>query len=162
HIGISADELIKTSNSGINTPYALTLSDQPALRVDSTTLLNTGSLGSLANPVTGATIYDAELAGNYQNVFFQGEYLHYEIDRRGLAMASFDGGYGEVSWTITGESHKYVPASGTYARISPAHPFSLKDGTWGAWEVAARVDHVDLVDHFIPGIAIAAQPAAVN
>jgi phosphate-selective porin OprO/OprP len=162
HVGVSADELIKTSNSGVNTPYALTLSDQPALRIDPTTLLNTGSLGSLANPVTGATVYDAEIAGNYRNFYFQGEYLHYEVDRRGLATASFDGGYGELSWTITGESHKYVPASGTYSRITPAHPFSLKDGTWGAWEIAARVDYVNLNDNFIAGRALSGQPAAID
>ena len=30
--------------------------------------------------------------------------------------------------------------------MQPATEFSLAKGTWGAWEVAARLDHLDLDD----------------
>ena len=141
HLGVSADELIKAPlNNGaapattstvdnsdhrqelvtstVPSPYSISLSDQPELRVDTTTFANTGTLGTLANPVTGGQVYDVEAAGNYRNFFFQGEYFHYQIDRRGLDTATFNGGYAEVAWTLTGETHKYnavnappIPAS---------------------------------------------------
>jgi phosphate-selective porin OprO/OprP len=163
HVGVAVDELFKAPNAGPGTANAISLSDQPELRVDTTTFANTGTLGTVANPVTGAQIYDLELAGNYQNFFFQGEYFHYDIDRRGLQTAEFDGGYGEAAWTITGESHKYVPSSGSYTRIVPAHAFSPKDGYWGAWEVAARLSYVDLDSNFTAGLPISAlsQPGAI-
>ena len=162
HVGVGIDELFKAPNAGPGTPNAISLSDQPELRVDTTTFANTGTLGTVANPVTGAQIYDAELAGNYQNFFFQGEFFHYDIDRRGLSTAAFDGGYAEASWTITGETHKYVPATAAYARIVPTHAFSPKDGYWGAFELGGRVSYVDMNSDFIAGRAIASQPAAID
>ena len=183
HLGVAADELLKApqnngappattqtadlttgkiTTSTVPSPYSIVLSDQPELRVDTTTFANTGTLGSLTNPVTGAQVYDFEAAGNYRNFFFQGEYFHYVVQRRDLATAEFDGGYGQVAWTLTGESHKYNPASASYLRIVPEHAFSAPDGYWGAWEIAGRVSYVDLVDHFNPTIPIASQPSAVN
>jgi phosphate-selective porin OprO/OprP len=183
HLGVGVDELIKAplnngaaasttltapagggpvTTSTVPSPYSISLSDQPELRVDTTTFANTGTLGSLTNPVTGAQIYDVELAGNYRNFYAQGEYFHYQIDRRGLDTATFDGGYGEVAWTLTGESHKYVPASASYTRIIPEHAFDLSQGYWGAWEVAARVSYIDLTSNFTSGQSLSSQPSAVN
>jgi phosphate-selective porin OprO and OprP len=185
HVGLGVDELIKaplnngaaaattsTANlttgavttSNVPSPYSISLSDQPELRVDTTTFANTGTLGTLTNPVTGAQIYDVELAGNYRNFFAQGEYFHYQIDRTGLDTATFDGGYGEVAWTLTGESHKYLPASAAYTRIAPEHAFDPSQGYWGAWEVAGRVSYIDLTSDFTSGKAISSksQPSAVN
>lgn len=158
HVGADIDELIKAPNSGSNTAYTVTLSDQPELRIDPTSFLSTGALGTTVHPVTGGYIFNAELAGNYQNFYAQGEYFHYNVDRMGWSSAEFDGGYGEVAWTFTGESRKYSKASGAYGTIVPAHNFSLKDGYWGAWEVAARVSYVDLTSNFIPGTTTALQP----
>jgi phosphate-selective porin OprO/OprP len=183
HVGLGVDELIKAPlNNGAAatpvltlgsdgktitsttplTPYSISLSDQPELRVDTTTFANTGTLGTFANPVTGAQIYDVELAGNYRNFYAQGEYFHYQIDRSGLDTATFDGGYGEVAWTITGESHKYLPGSAAYTRIIPEHAFDLSQGYWGAWEVAGRVSYIDLTSNYTPGLSSKSQPSAVN
>ena len=164
HAGVAVDELFKAPNSGPGTANAISLSDQPELRVDTTTFTNSGTLGTVANPVTGAQIYDVELAGNYRNYYLQGEYFHYEVDRRGLPTASFDGGYAQAAWAITGESHKYVPSAGSYTKIIPEHAFSPKDGYWGAWEVAGRVSYIDLSSNFTGGQPISAnsQPAAIN
>jgi phosphate-selective porin OprO/OprP len=163
HVGVGIDELFKAPNAGPSTANSISLSDQAELRIDTTTFANTGTLGTVANPVTGGQIYDLELAGNYRNIFGQGEFFHYDIERRGLKTAEFDGGYGEIAWTLTGESHKYVPSSASYTRIVPDHAFSLKDGYWGAWEVAARVSYVDLNSNFTAGLPISAlsQPSAV-
>ncbi len=162
HLGVAADELIKAPNTGAGTANAISLSDQPELRVDTTTFANTGNLGTVANPVTGGQVYNLEAAGNYRNLFFQGEYFRYSIDRRGLATADFDGGYGQVAYALTGETHKYNPSSGSYLRLVPEHAFSLKDGFLGAWEVAGRVSYVNLNDHFIAGRSLASQPAGVD
>lgn len=72
HLGVSADELIKApqnnsvapatvltvgsdgktvTSSTVPSPYSIALSDQPELRIDTTTFANTGTLGTLANPV---------------------------------------------------------------------------------------------------------------
>jgi phosphate-selective porin OprO/OprP len=161
HLGIAFSELLKAPNTGINTPNAITLSDAPELRIDSTAILNTGPLGSVANPVTGGTIYNLETAAGYKNFFWQGEYFHLALDRRGLPQANFDGGYGEASWTLTGESRKYIPETGAYSAIIPDRPFSLAEGGWGAWELGARVSYIDLNDNFTAGLPFASQPGAV-
>ena len=84
------------------------------------------------------------------------------MQRRGLDDASFDGGYGQVAWALTGESHRYNPQAGSYLRLFPNHPFSVKDGGIGAIELAARVSYIDLVDNYDPLVALSSQSAAVN
>src|SRR6185312_911447 len=167
HVGFGVDELIKAPvNAGAAGfgPNAISLSDQPELRVDTTTFASTGTLGSFTNPVTGAQIYDAELAGNWRNLYAQGEYFHYQIDRRDLDSASFDGGYAQIAYTLTGESHKYNPVNAAYNRIVPAHALEPSQGYWGAWEVAARVSYIDLTSNFTAGLPISSssQPSAIN
>jgi phosphate-selective porin OprO/OprP len=183
HVGVGVDELIKAplnngaapttiltlgsdgktvTTSNVPSPYSISLSDQPELRVDTTTFASTGTLGTLANPVTGAQIYDVELAGNYRNFFAQGEFFHYQIDRQGLDTATFNGGYAEAAWTLTGETHKYLPSTASYTRIIPEHAFDLSQGYWGAWEVAARVSYIDLTSNFTSGKSLSSQPSAVN
>ena len=162
HLGFGVDELLQAPNTGAGTPDAVSLSDPPELRVDPTTLLNTGALGTAASPVTGGHVLDLETAATFRSLFWQGELYRYEIDRRGLADADFGGAYGQVSWTISGEAHAYNPQAGSYFRISPRRPFSLTDGGLGAFEVAARVSYVDLDSNFRTGSALAVQPAAVN
>jgi phosphate-selective porin OprO/OprP len=162
HLGVGADELLRAPNTGNGTADALTLSDQPELRIDPTALLNTGAMGTLANPVNGGYVLDLETAATYRNFFWQGEYYHYQVDRQGVADANFDGGYGQVSWTLTGESHKYNPQAASYFRIVPAHPFSLGHGGWGAWELAARISYIDLNSNFRAGEKLATTPGAVD
>jgi phosphate-selective porin OprO/OprP len=161
HLGIGVDELLKAPNTGINTANSITLSDPPELRIDSTAILDTGTLGSVANPVTGGTVYNLETAAGYKNLFWQGEYFHYALDRRGLQQANFDGGYGQVGWTLTGESRNYIAETGSYSAIIPDRPFSLADGGWGAWELGARISYIDLNDNFTAGQPFASQPSAV-
>lgn len=161
HLGAGAEELLKGANTGAGTATALTLSDAPELRIDKTALLTTGALGTVANPLIGADVINAEVAAVYRNIYLQGEYFHYAIDRRGLKNAAFNGAYGEAAWTITGESHKYKPDSGAYGSISPDHPVDFKEGGIGAWELAARVSYVGLDDNFVTGQTLATAPSAV-
>jgi phosphate-selective porin OprO and OprP len=162
HLGVGVDELIEGPTTGAGTPQTVSLSDQPELRIDPTTLLNTGTLGTTAHPFDGGSVLDLETAAVWKSLFWQGEYYHYEIDRRGLRDDSFDGAYGQVAWALTGETRRYNPQAGAYYRLYPDHPFSLKDGGVGAIELAARVSYIDLVDNYSPLTALSAQPAAVN
>ncbi len=162
HLGVGVDELIQAPNSGNGTPNTLSLSDQPELRIDPTTFVNTGTIGTLTNPVNGGYVIDLETAANYRNFFWQGEYYHYDIQREGLASNGFNGWYGQVSWTLTGEAHDYNPQSGAYLRILPAHPFSLSGGGWGAWEIAARYSYVNMNSNFVIGDSLSSQPDAVE
>ncbi len=162
HLGVGVDELIDAPTSGSNTPQTLALSDQPELRIDPTALLNTGTIGTVAHPIDGGYVLDLETAATWRNLFWQGEYYHYDLGRQGLPSAGFDGAYGQVAWTLTGESRRYNPQAGAYYRIFPTHPFSLKDGGLGAVEVAARVSYVDLDSRFDPQIALAKDPAAID
>ena len=162
HLGFGVSELLQAPNAGNGTPDTLSLSDQPELRIDPTTLLNTGTIGATGHPVTGGQVYDLETAAEWKSLLWQGEVYKYDVQRRDLPDLDFGGLYGQVAWTITGEHHLYNPQAASYFRISPAHPFSLQDGNWGAWEIAARVSYVDLDDRFQGGLALAAQPAAVD
>ena len=162
HLGFGVDELLEPPNAGNGTPETVSLSDQPELRIDPTTLLTTGAIGTAAHPATGGYVLDLESAATWSGLYWQGELYKYQISRRGLENADFGGAYGQVSWTLTGEQHTYNPQSAAYFRIYPKHPFSLTDGQWGAWELAARVSYVDLDSDFRKGVALTSDPAAVD
>jgi len=162
HLGVGVSELLQAPNSGTGTAKTVTLSDQPELRVDPTTLMTTGALGTVANPVTGGMVYGFEAAGTWRGLFAQGEYFRHKINRRGLSAANFEGAYAQVSYTLTGERRGYNNAAGAYRGVVPASPFSLKSGGIGAWEVAARISYADLTDDFVAGTDLSVQPGAVN
>ncbi len=154
HIGGNVEGLIKPPTTA-NVRSVTSFSDRPELRVDPTSIINTGAIGTATNPVKDASVFGAELAGGLGSAFAQAEYFHYNVTRQGLSALNFNGGYVQGSYTITGESRKYNPSTGAYGTIVPNNPFSWKSGTWGAWEAAARFSVVDLNDLFTPGTTTA-------
>ena len=50
----------------------------------------------------------------------------------------------DVSYFLTGESRNYQPTTGEFGRIRPNNP--IFEGGWGAWQLAARFDYLDLED----------------
>jgi len=144
---------------------SITLSDRPELRVDPTQILSTGStLGTAANPLNNAVVYGVGGAAEWRNFVVSGEYYRIDVNRQGLATNTFDGGYIEGSWVITGEQRKYSPPSGGYLRPVPEHVFVPWDDQWGsgAFELAARYSTINLNDHFTPGRAAPAGSNAVG
>jgi len=161
HVGVGAAQVFQVPNTGPNTASSFTMSDRPENRIDGTALLSTGALGTVANPVTGVQVYNAETAASYGGFFYQGEYFRYNIQRQGKPAAKFDGAYAQISYTIGGR-RVYTPASGAYSGVNPVTPFSPKNGDWGAFEFAARISYADLTDHYMSSLPASAQPFMVN
>ena len=59
------------------------------------------------------------------------------------------GGYLSASYFLTGEHRNYDPAAGAFDRVEVINP--LQKGGFGAWEVAARADYIDLNDEGVKG-----------
>jgi len=136
-----------------DTAYAVRLNDTPELRVDGTTFIDTGSI-----PAHNASTLGGEAAAEKGPLFVEGEVETIHVDRSdGIASPTFGGWYIEGGWLLTGESRLYNASTAAFDGPTVAHPFSLKDHGWGAWELALRYSDADL--NFHPGIAGQAPPA---
>ncbi len=110
---------------------------------DGNRVIDTGNIGSIED----INVYGAELAGVFGPMTFQGEYFNADVSRNaGNPDASFDGYHLQAAWMLTGEQRPYKGKTGNFGRIKPKSDFDLKAGTWGAWELLARYDVVDLND----------------
>jgi phosphate-selective porin OprO/OprP len=124
---------------------ALRWRSKPESNVTGVFLVDTGALTDVDDVLAGGL----ELAGVWGPLSAQAEYMRADVNRKGLPDATFDGGYVQASWFLTGESRPYKAAEGIFDRITPAASVGL--GGWGAWEVAARLSTVDLTDAGIVG-----------
>jgi phosphate-selective porin OprO/OprP len=126
--------------------YPITFQERPELRVDATRLISTGAIDA-----DHASTLGFELAAQHGPLFVQGEYERLRIQRRavaaGVSNPRFRGWYVEGSYLLTGETRRYN--MNTFAFDAPPvdHPFSLEDGTWGAFELALRYSKADLNYH---------------
>lgn len=97
-----------------------------------------------------------EGAGMYGPFSVGGEFTQTWIGRKdGAEDVTFNGWYGEAAWSITGESRSYK--DGNFGYLKPKNKFSLKNGTWGAWELATRWSEVNLNDNMAPNGGIMSQ-----
>ena len=147
---------------GASALHGFTFADLPEISVDSNAakLANTGFLSA-----THVSQWGVETAGNYRNFYGQAGYYAFLVDRAPIAYTlytgpgtsavsavqpsnnRFSGWYVQASWIMTGESKTYSSASGAFTSPKPAKPFSLSQGGWGAWELAARYSNLNLNDH---------------
>ena len=132
---------------------------RPELRMDEEGfVVDTGRIGHIDSYHYTAL----ELAGVYGRWSFQGELQRLGIDRdRGpdgftYPDLSFNGYYVLGTYFLTGESRNYYQRLGSFWRVSPHREFDpWGSGGWGAFEIAARVSHIDLddeVDDFVGGV----------
>ena len=171
HIGVGVIATLQVPNAGPGTARSLTFSDRPELRIDPTNFINTGALGTVANPVTSTQVYTGELAGTLGAFFFQGEYFKYHVNRANYVPTAnvngdpnklnFEGAYVEASYAWGGR-RTYSANCGCYGGINPINPFSVSGGGMGAFEIAARVSYADFVDKYNSSFVAAAQPGSVN
>lgn len=109
---------------------------------DSPNIVDTGDISG----VDAVDVFGAELAGVFGPFSFQSEYFMADVDRGSGSNAEFDGYYAQAGWILTGESRPYKGKSGKFGRIKPSSPFDIDGGGWGAWEVLARFENLDLND----------------
>ncbi|OHB30257.1 MAG: hypothetical protein A2790_05460 [Phenylobacterium sp. RIFCSPHIGHO2_01_FULL_69_31] len=154
HVGANVQGVFEVADTGAGAAKVtqLRLRERPELRVDGTRLVDTGALAA-----SGLTAYGLELGAQYRNLQISAEAFRVDLDRIAAFNPSFDGWYVQGAWTITGESHGWNSASGGFRGVKPAKNFNPADGTWGAWEIAARYSVLDLNDR--AGSAGAAAPA---
>jgi phosphate-selective porin OprO/OprP len=126
----------------------VTLQDRPNVRVDGGYLVSTKAIAN----VKDATFYGLEGAGVYGPFSVQGEYSHMHLDRSaGLPDLNFDGYYVFGSLFLTGESRTFK--GGLIDRVKPIRPFDPFKGNWGAIELAARYDRLNLTEHDLSPLA---------
>jgi len=97
------------------------------------------------------TVAGAEAAYMQGPFSIQGEYMRGWLDRKQNPTTEFDGFFVQTAWTLTGESRTYKGKDGKFKRLKPNQAFSLKNGGWGALEVAARYDQIDLSSNGVDG-----------
>lgn len=153
HVGANIQGVLNPADTGagVTKVTQIRLRERPELRVDGTRLVDTGALNA-----DGVTAYGAELGAYYKNLQVSAEAFRIEVDRVGVRDPSFGGWYVQGAWTITGERHVWSSGSGGFKGIKPAKNFNPADGTWGAWEIAARYSVLDLNDN--AGVRGAATP----
>jgi len=157
-VGADSTYVIKPADltAGQKASEAIRLRERPELNVDDQgiRLIDTGSIN--ANHLW---TWGLEATGNWQNLYGQGGYFHFGVDRRDspLSNPDFNGWYLQASWVLTGESKPYRPERGAYGSPSPTDEFSFDNPGWGAWEIAGRYSLLDL--NFDPGVPGSAPPA---
>lgn len=156
HIGANGTYIVHPPDQGpsvTNGRYGLRFRERPELRVDSTRFIDTGTIDA-----DHASAMGVEFAANYKNWLLQAEDTWFAVERRASTLTNprFSGFYVEGSWVLTGESHRYNPANGSYQAPRPFIPFDGHGGH-GAWELALRYSRADLNYH--AGLAGFAPPS---
>lgn len=119
-----------------NTPYLL----------DTTTGNQTpGSIG-LPIQANNLRLFNVEAARQYGPFMLEGEYTNAYVHtvNNPYGSLSFSGWMVQSRYLLTGESHAYDVRDGQFGSVTPNH-------TWGALEVAARYDFLNLNDKFVRG-----------
>lgn len=144
HLGFSGSRSFRFQRTVAGT-QTINLQEFPELRIDENRLVSTGAISARS----GYT-YGPELAARWRNFLVEGEYVRVGLDRTngGAALRTpgleFDGGYVQAGWVLTGEQRPYLASSATFGNPSPKHPFSLREGGVGAFELVGRYSTINL------------------
>jgi len=123
--------------------YVVAFSNTQQLRIDGTKFINTGNIDARSAYTAGV-----EFAAQKGPFIIQSEYEKFGVKRTDITSdPTFSGWYVEGLWSITGEPRVYNKGTAAFDAPIPEHPFSWKDGTWGAWELGARYSDADLNYH---------------
>lgn len=159
HIGASGSYLQVNNNYLANGTFnngGFSFASATGGNVDRTNLLNTGQLtrsaaaGISAREIDHWTRFGGEAALVYGPFSAQAEYIQADLSGKGYSGESLSGYYGYMSYFLTGESRTYKSSTGAWNRLKPTKNFDMKGG-WGAWELVAGYDYLDLTDGVING-----------
>lgn len=109
------------------------------------------SVSSVITDGDSTTIVGLEAAVVSGPFSAQGEYVMANVDNRGGQDPVYQGAYGQVAYTVTGESRPYKIKKGAFGGIKPTRPLNPSKGDYGALELAARYSHLDLNDGGLNG-----------
>ncbi len=110
-------------------------------------VVNTGVL----NP-EDLILWNAEVGLVWNRVHVVGEFTSVALSDPGRGDPTFTAWYVEAGWFLTGEARPYAFKSGLWANLKPCCNF-LSNGCccWGAFQLAARYDFLDLNDGTVTG-----------
>ena len=141
---------------------------QPDTNMDRTSWLDTGNLTKGTRgaadwrEVDDISMYGLELAGAWGPAHFSAEYMQAQVSGRGYGSEdTLEGYYVYAGYFLTGETRPYDDKKGVWGRVMPKHNF-LGGSGWGAWEVAARYDVMDMNTKNIHGGSLGAGTLALN
>lgn len=155
HLGIAGNYRDPNANGDVN-DHGFRMRSETS-HMSNLYLIDTGTI----QDVNSIKMAGLEATGLYGPFTLGGEYTHMWLDREnGADNVDFNGWYTEASWTMTGESRKYK--KGKFYKVSPKQKFSLKNGGWGAWELATRYSTADLNSGDINGGEMSAITVALN
>jgi len=117
-------------------------------------------INKTVHSVKNITNLGLETGGIYGPFSFGAEYTRQWVDLNTGGNLEVDGWYADAAWTLTGESRKFK--QGKFYKVSPSKPFNLKNGGWGAWELASRISNVDVNDGAFKGGEMSNVTVALN
>jgi len=85
----------------------------------------------------------------YNRFSVQGEYAQLETNLPSTVAnvsPTYDGWYVSGSLFLTDDMRNYKADVGGFGRQKVSNPFDIKNGGWGAWEIAGRYDVINLSD----------------
>ena len=98
-------------------------------------------------PANNFNMFGAETLAQWGAWAFTAEYMATVVDSA-VGPITYQGGYGQIAYHITGENRTYDKKIGTLGKLVPFTDFIplKRDGIagWGAWEVGARWSIIDL------------------
>ncbi len=125
-------------------PTSMRFASQIA-NVDRSSWADTGNLTNATHTLNNFYRVGAEAAGVYGPFSLQSEFIGTGLNGRGYSSGDFlYGYYATASYFLTGESRNYNAKKGAFDRQKPNNNFSLKNGGWGAWEIASRFDALNM------------------
>ena len=155
HLGVAGNYRIPDDTKDVAKAKGL------ALAYETTNMSNLDLINQSISKVNDIKQLGLEAAGMYGPFSVGGEYTRMWVDRNdGEDNVELDGWYAEAAYSITGESRGYK--NGNFGYLEPAKPFSLKNGGWGAWEVATRYSAADLNDGDFEGGELSNITVALN
>jgi phosphate-selective porin OprO/OprP len=92
----------------------------------------------------------------------QGECFYSAVDSNTAGDPNFSGYYALISYFLTGEYRPYNAKMGSFGRLKPKNDYDLSNGSYGAWELAARYSSIDLNDAGIQGGEVADFTLGIN
>jgi len=151
------DLVLHTGLAGVyqipdNDSKMIEVQSEPETKIGDEEILATGNIFD----VDFFTKIGLEGAAAYKNFNVQSEYIRMDVMRSGTYSytdpntevvtehknknAMLDGGYVFASWIITGEKRPWDETQGEFGQVIPA------SNKLGAWEVAVRYSHLNLLD----------------